>query len=130
MRPGFEHSYASLSPRFYERVLPTPVKDPQLVIFNRSLADELGLKPDVEREAATVFSGNQLPEDSNPIAMAYAGHQFGSFVPQLGDGRAILLGEIRDRVGVVRDVQLKGAGLTRFSRDGDGRAALGPMLRE
>src|SRR3977135_2856628 len=86
MRLGFEHSYASLSPRLYEGVRPTPVKDPQLVIFNRSLANELGLKPDVEREAATLFSGNRLPDDSNPIAMAYAGHQFGSFVPQLGDG--------------------------------------------
>lgn len=130
MRLGFEHSYASLSPRLYERVRPTPVTDPQLVIFNRALAEELGLKPDVEREAATLFSGNQLPEDSNPIALAYAGHQFGSFVPQLGDGRAILLGELRGHIGVLRDVQLKGAGLTRFSRDGDGRAALGPMLRE
>lgn len=130
MRLGFEHSYASLSPRLYERVRPTPVKDPQLVIFNRSLADELALKPDVEREAATLFSGNRLPDDSDPIAMAYAGHQFGSFVPQLGDGRAILLGELRGHTGVLRDVQLKGAGLTRFSRNGDGRAALGPMLRE
>jgi uncharacterized protein YdiU (UPF0061 family) len=130
MQLGFHHSYASVSARFYERVLPTPVKDPQLVIFNRPLADELGLPPDAEREAAMLFSGNRLPDDANPIAMAYAGHQFGNFVPQLGDGRAILLGELRTRVGVLRDVQLKGAGLTRFSRDGDGRAALGPMLRE
>ena len=130
MRLGFEHSYASLSPRLYERIRPTSVKDPQLVIFNRSLADELALKPDVEHEAATLFSGNRLPDDANPIAMAYAGHQFGSFVPQLGDGRAILLGELRGHTEVLRDVQLKGAGLTRFSRNGDGRAALGPMLRE
>jgi uncharacterized protein YdiU (UPF0061 family) len=130
MRLGFEHSYAALSPRFYERVLPMPVKNPQLIVFNRSLADELGLKPEVEHEAASAFSGNKLPEDANPIAMAYAGHQFGGFVPQLGDGRAILLGEIRGRAGVLSDVQLKGAGLTRFSRAGDGRAALGPMLRE
>jgi uncharacterized protein YdiU (UPF0061 family) len=130
MQLGFEHSYAALSPRFYERVLPTPVDNPQLLIFNERLAEELGLKPDIGREAATLFSGNQLPDDSNPIAMAYAGHQFGYFVPQLGDGRAILLGELRGRNGVLRDVQLKGAGLTRFSRNGDGRAALGPMLRE
>ncbi|MGH8177858.1 MAG: protein adenylyltransferase SelO [Steroidobacter sp.] len=131
MRLGFEHSYSALSPRFYMRVLPTPVKNPQLVIFNRRLAEELGLKPDVvEREAATLFSANQLPDDSNPIAMAYAGHQFGGFVPQLGDGRAILLGELKARDGVLRDIQLKGAGLTPFSRNGDGRAALGPMLRE
>src|SRR5215211_8228688 len=130
MRLGFEHSYAALSLRFYQPVLPTPVRDPQLVIFNRRLADELGLPPEVEREAATAFSGNRLPEDSNPVAMAYAGHQFGGFVPQLGDGRAILLGEVVDRSGVRRDIQLKGAGPTPFSRRGDGRAALGPVLRE
>src|SRR6187549_2443018 len=77
-----------------------------------------------------MLSGNRLPEDSTPIAMAYAGHQFGGFVPQLGDGRAILLGELRGRDGVLRDIQLKGSGLTPFSRSADGRAALGPMLRE
>jgi serine/tyrosine/threonine adenylyltransferase len=131
MRLGFEHSYATLSPRFYRRVDPTPVVDPQLVIFNRDFAAELGLEPAVvEPEAANLFSGNHLPEDSTPIAMAYAGHQFGSFVPQLGDGRAILLGELKAVDGAERDVQLKGAGLTPFSRNGDGRAALGPMLRE
>jgi uncharacterized protein YdiU (UPF0061 family) len=133
MRLGFEHSYATLPPRFYERVQPAPVTHPQLVVFNRGLAGELGFEPDVdtiEREAAALFSGNQLPDDANPIAMAYAGHQFGGFVPRLGDGRAILLGEIKDRDGVLRDVQLKGAGLTPFSRGGDGRAAIGPMLRE
>jgi serine/tyrosine/threonine adenylyltransferase len=130
MRLGFEHSYAALSPRFYERVQPTPVANPQLLIFNQRLAQELQLPPEAEREAATLFSGNKLPEDSSPIAMAYAGHQFGSFVPQLGDGRAILLGELRGRDGELRDVQLKGAGLTRFSRNGDGRAAVAPMLRE
>jgi uncharacterized protein YdiU (UPF0061 family) len=131
MRWGFEHTYATLPPRFYARVEPTPVPDPKLVVFNRGLAAELGLDPDtVERDAARVFSGNQLAEDSTPIAMAYAGHQFGAFVPRLGDGRAILLGELRARDGTLRDVQLKGSGLTPFSRDGDGRAALGPMLRE
>jgi uncharacterized protein YdiU (UPF0061 family) len=127
VRLGFQHSYAALSPRFYERVAPTPVSNPKLVIFNRLLAEDLRLPPEAEHETAAVFSGNQLPEDSNPIAMAYAGHQFGSFVPQLGDGRAILLGEIKGRDGIVRDVQLKGAGLTRFSRNGDGRGALAPM---
>jgi uncharacterized protein YdiU (UPF0061 family) len=112
-------------------VQPTAVADPRLVMFNRRLAEKLGLDADtVERDAAALFSGNRLPEDSIPVAMAYAGHQFGGFVPQLGDGRAILLGEIRDRNGVLRDIQLKGSGLTPFSRDGDGRAALGPMLRE
>jgi protein adenylyltransferase len=131
MRLGFEHSYASLSPRFFVRIRPTAVTNPQLVIFNRRLAEELGWNPDlVEGAAAALLSGNQLPDDANPIAMAYAGHQFGSFVPQLGDGRAILLGELEGRDGVLRDVQLKGAGETPFSRNGDGRAALGPMLRE
>jgi protein adenylyltransferase len=131
MRLGFEHSYAALPSRFFERVAPAVVADPRLVIFNRPLAVELGLEAEVvEREAAFLFSGNRLPEDADPIAMAYAGHQFGGFVPRLGDGRAILLGEIRGRDGVLRDIQLKGAGLTPFSRNGDGRAALGPMLRE
>jgi serine/tyrosine/threonine adenylyltransferase len=131
MRFGFEHSYAALPPHFFSAVEPTVVADPRLVIFNGPLATELGLDADaVEREAATLFSGNRLPEDAKPLAMAYAGHQFGSFVPRLGDGRAILLGELRDRSGVLRDVQLKGAGLTPFSRTADGRAALGPMLRE
>src|SRR5258705_6412051 len=77
-----------------------------------------------------MLSGNQLPDDSNPIAMAYAGHQFGNFVPQLGDGRALLLGEVIDVAGIRRDIQLKGSGPTPFSRRGDGRAALGPVLRE
>lgn len=131
MKLGFEHTYATLPARFYARVEPAKVTDPQVVIFNRALAGELRLDPDMDtRQAAALFSGNELAEDSTPIAMAYAGHQFGSFVPQLGDGRAILLGEIRDREGVLRDVQLKGSGRTPFSRGGDGRAAIGPMLRE
>ena len=131
MRLGFEHGYSALSPRFFVRIVPTAVTNPQLVIFNRRLAEELGLDSSlVEGAAAVLFSGNQLPDDAKPIAMAYAGHQFGSFVPQLGDGRAILLGELKGRDGVLRDVQLKGAGATPFSRNGDGRAALAPMLRE
>ena len=131
MQLGLTHSYAALPPHFYRRVSPTSVGNPQLVVFNRALAEELGLNPDVvETNAAALFSGNQLPQDADPIAMAYAGHQFGGFVPQLGDGRAILLGERKDRNGVLRDIQLKGAGLTPFARNGDGRAALGPMLRE
>ena len=131
MRLGFQHSYAALPPRFYARVAPTVVLDPKLVVFNAGLARDLGLQPEaLEPEAAAMFSGNSLPEDAEPIAMAYAGHQFGGFVPALGDGRAILLGELRGRDGTLRDVQLKGAGLTPFSRNGDGRAALGPMLRE
>ncbi|HYC10236.1 MAG TPA: protein adenylyltransferase SelO family protein, partial [Steroidobacteraceae bacterium] len=92
MRLGFQHTYATLPGRFYARVDPTPVADPQLVVLNTPLAEDLGLRPDlIEPAAAAVLSGNQLPEDARPLAMAYAGHQFGVFVPQLGDGRAILL---------------------------------------
>jgi uncharacterized protein YdiU (UPF0061 family) len=130
MRLGLQHTYLALPSRFYARVRPTAVANPQRVIFNEPLAMELGLDPGVNDVAAAMFSGNQLPDDAEPIAMAYAGHQFGSFVPQLGDGRAILIGEIVARDGMLRDIQLKGAGLTPFSRGGDGRAALGPMLRE
>lgn len=131
MRLEFEHSYFALPARFYARVHPAVAPDPRAVVFNRALAEELGLDvAAVESDAAAIFSGNQLPDDATPIAMAYAGHQFGGFVPRLGDGRAILLGEIRGRDGILRDIQLKGAGQTVFSRNGDGRAALGPMLRE
>ena len=131
MRFGFQHTYAALPERFYLQVQPTRVADPQLVAFNGDLAAELSLDAAAIRpQAAAIFSGNALPEDARPIAMAYAGHQFGAFVPRLGDGRAILLGELRDRAGILRDVQLKGSGLTPFSRSADGRAALGPMLRE
>ncbi len=91
MRFGFQHSYSALPSRFYARVDPTPVADPQLVVFNTQLTKDLGLEPNVlEPEAAAILSGNQLPEDANPIAMAYAGHQFGAFVPSLGDGRDLL----------------------------------------
>src|SRR5688572_18040166 len=108
MRAGFEHSYSALPARFFARVDPTPVREPRLVVFNRGLAEELGLDADLlERDGASLLSGNRAAEDSVPIAMAYAGDQFGSFVPQLGDGRAILLGELKGR-----DIQLKGAGLT------------------
>jgi serine/tyrosine/threonine adenylyltransferase len=131
MRFGFLHTYGALPEQFYSRVSPTRVSNPALVVFNTPLANELGLDTDaVEREAADILSGNHLPEDASPIAMAYAGHQFGGFVPQLGDGRAILLGELKGRDGQLRDIQLKGAGATRFSRNGDGRAVIGPMLRE
>ena len=131
MRFGFLHTYGALPERFYSRVNPTLVPNPALVVFNTPLANELGLDAAaVERDAADILSGNHLPEDASPIAMAYAGHQFGGFVPQLGDGRAILLGELKGRDGQLRDIQLKGAGATRFSRNGDGRAVIGPMLRE
>jgi serine/tyrosine/threonine adenylyltransferase len=128
----FSNSYARLPERFFARLPPTPVAKPHLIKFNESLASELGvdvrvLEPD---ELAAIFAGNVLPLGAEPIAMAYAAHQFGNFVPQLGDGRAVLLGEVVDRNGERRDIQLKGAGRTPFSRRGDGRAALGPVLRE
>ncbi|MQB43765.1 protein adenylyltransferase SelO [Rhizobium sp. ICMP 5592] len=127
----FDNSYARLPPQFFAEQAPTPVAVPRLIKFNAALASELGLDAKVlERDGAAIFSGNALLPGSQPLAMAYAGHQFGGFVPQLGDGRAILLGEVIDRNGRRRDIQLKGAGPTPFSRRGDGRAALGPVLRE
>jgi len=128
----FSNSYARLPQHFFARVDPTPAPRPCLIKFNDALALELGfnaqgLEPG---ELAAVFAGNVTLPGAEPIAMAYAGHQFGNFVPQLGDGRAILLGEVLDRNGKRRDVQIKGAGRTPFSRRGDGRAALGPVLRE
>ena len=131
-RIAFDNSYARLPARFYARVFPAAASAPRLVKLNGQLARELGLDPDdlASTEGAEIFSGKRVPEGADPIAAAYAGHQFGSFVPQLGDGRAILLGEVVDRDGMRRDIQLKGAGRTPFSRGGDGRAALGPVLRE
>jgi uncharacterized protein YdiU (UPF0061 family) len=127
-----ENTYAELPDDFYARVLPTPVRRPTLIRFNNALARELGLDAaGLASEAGVqVLAGNRVPDGLDPIAMAYAGHQFGHFVPSLGDGRAVLLGEVRDRHGVRRDIQLKGAGRTPFSRNGDGRAVLGPVLRE
>jgi serine/tyrosine/threonine adenylyltransferase len=128
----FENTYAALPANFFARVAPTPVTSPRLIKLNRPLAVHLGLDPDRldSPEGAEILAGKRIPEGADPIAMAYAGHQFGHFVPQLGDGRAILLGEVIDRDRVRRDIQLKGSGPTPFSRRGDGRAALGPVLRE
>jgi len=128
----FDNSYARLSDAFFQYAEPTPVRTPNLIRFNEPLAEELGLDTTDtdEAELAVLFSGNQLPEGAEPIALAYAGHQFGNFVPQLGDGRAILLGEVIDGHHKRRDIQLKGAGRTPFSRGGDGRAPLGPVVRE
>ncbi|ASY62070.1 Selenoprotein O and cysteine-containing [Sinorhizobium sojae CCBAU 05684] len=127
----FDNSYARLPAQFYARVEPTPVAEPWLIKLNRPLAQELRLDVEtLERDGAAIFSGNRVPPGAEPLAMAYAGHQFGTFVPQLGDGRAILIGEVIDRNGKRRDIQLKGSGQTPFSRRGDGRAALGPVLRE
>ncbi len=128
----FDNSYAQLPDRFHAAVYPEPVDAPVLLQFNESLAKELGMDVDVSDPGrlAAVFAGNVVPAGAMPLAMAYAGHQFGNFVPQLGDGRAILLGEVVDSAGIRRDIQLKGAGPTPYSRRGDGRAALGPVLRE
>ncbi len=127
----FDNSYARLPQAFFARQTPSHAAEPWLIKLNEPLAEELGLDVEaLKRDGADIFSGNLLPDGADPLAMAYAGHQFGSFVPQLGDGRAILLGEVIDRTGNRRDIQLKGAGATPFSRRGDGRAALGPVLRE
>ena len=122
------NSYIGLPEEFYQVVNPTPVKNPKALIFNEDLADSLGIKLGNE-EVLSFFSGNDLPKDSVPIALNYAGHQFGNFVQQLGDGRAVLLGEINAKDGTY-DLQLKGSGKTMFSRQGDGRSALGPVIRE
>ena len=132
MQIPFDNLYARLPERFYARVSPARFPAPGLIRLNRELACSLGLDPDwlQSPEGLEILSGQRVAEGSEPIALAYAGHQFGNFVPQLGDGRAILLGEVVAPDGKRRDIQLKGAGRTPFSRGGDGRAALGPVLRE
>lgn len=128
----FDNTYVRLPARFFERRTPLTPSSPELIRLNRPLLAELGLPADAKwsNEPASVFSGQALPAGAEPLAQAYAGHQFGQFVPQLGDGRALLLGEVVDRSGVRRDIQLKGSGRTVFSRGGDGLAPLGPVLRE
>ena len=126
----FDNSYAQLPADFYARQAPAPVSAPALILVNRPLASELGIALGTDAELAQIFGGNALPQGAEPIAQAYAGHQFGGFSPQLGDGRAVLLGEVVDQHGQRRDLQLKGSGQTPFSRGGDGRAWLGPVLRE
>ena len=129
---AFDNSYARELDGFYVNWQAAQVAEPRLVKFNHALAEELGLDGaglDCD-EGAKIFAGNEVPAGALPLAQAYAGHQFGGFVPQLGDGRALLLGEVIDRYGRRRDIQLKGSGPTPFSRRGDGRAALGPVLRE
>jgi serine/tyrosine/threonine adenylyltransferase len=131
-RFAFDNTYSRELEGFYVPWKAAQVARPSLVKFNRALAEELGLDADAldSDEGAKIFAGNEPPEGAVPLAQAYAGHQFGGFVPQLGDGRALLLGEVIDRNGRRRDIQLKGSGRTPFSRSGDGRAALGPVLRE
>jgi uncharacterized protein YdiU (UPF0061 family) len=129
---AFDNSYLRDLEGFYVPWKAAQVRQPKLVKLNRQLAEELGLDPDAldSPEGAQIFAGNDTPEGAAPLAQAYAGHQFGGFASQLGDGRALLLGEVIDRYGRRRDIQLKGSGRTPFSRAGDGKAALGPVLRE
>jgi len=132
LRLPFDNLYARLPERFYARLPPTPVAAPSLIKLNTALAAQLGLDAEAlaSPQGVAVLAGNSIAPGSEPISLAYAGHQFGNFVPQLGDGRAVLLGEIVGPDGIRRDIQLKGSGPTPFSRRGDGRAALGPVLRE
>ncbi len=128
---SFEHRYATLPEPLWVATSATPVAQPELIAFNAPLAHELGAKEIADPATlAQWFSGNQPIPNGQPGALGYAGHQFGNFVPQLGDGRALLLGEVIDQNGMRRDVQLKGSGRTPFSRGGDGRSPLGPVLRE
>ena len=129
---AFDNSYAALPDTFHSAQAPTPVEAPALVAVNDTLAGSLGLDPDWLRsdEGVAMLAGNQIPPGATPIATVYAGHQFGGFNPQLGDGRAVLLGEVLDAQGNRFDLQLKGAGRTPYSRGGDGRSPLGPVLRE
>ena len=129
----FSNTYMDLGERFYVKSQPTPVLEPQLLLWNSKLAEQLQISDGLQKDPealAQVFSGNRILPGSDPIAMAYAGHQFGSFNPQLGDGRAHLLGEVIGQDGKSWDLQLKGAGRTSFSRGGDGRCAIGPAVRE
>ena len=126
----FDNSYARDLDGFFVPWKAAEASAPKMLQFNRALAEELGLNADALEQAADLFAGNETPDGARPIAQAYAGHQFGGFSPQLGDGRALLLGEVIDKAGRRRDIQLKGSGKTPFSRGGDGKAAIGPVLRE
>ena len=129
---NFDNTYARLPEAFYSRVLPTAIPQPYLVSFNADAASLIDLNPAAASSPSCLqyFSGASVPPGADPLAMLYAGHQFGHFVPQLGDGRAILLGEVRNAAGENWDLQLKGSGLTPYSRDGDGRAVLRSTIRE
>ncbi|WP_372609822.1 protein adenylyltransferase SelO [Aquicoccus sp.] len=126
----FSNSYGKLPPRFFTRQAATPVAAPELIAFNDALAARFGIARGPDDVLARIFSGNEAPDGADPLAQVYAGHQFGGFSPQLGDGRALLLGEVEAPDGTRFDIQLKGAGRTPYSRGGDGRAWLGPVLRE
>lgn len=128
----FDNTYAQLPSSFFSRGEPASVPSPEWVRINSELATELGIDPEwlSSDQGLEILSGNQVAEGSDPVSQAYAGHQFGGWVPQLGDGRAILLGEVVDQAGIRRDIQLKGSGRTPYSRGGDGKSPLGPVLRE
>lgn len=132
MSISFDNTYAKLPERFYANQVPAQVPEPELILVNRALASQLSIDADYleSPEGISVLAGNSVPEGAQPISQAYAGHQFGGFVPQLGDGRAILLGEVMGTNGKRYDLQLKGSGRTPFSRSGDGKSALGPVIRE
>jgi uncharacterized protein YdiU (UPF0061 family) len=129
---NFDNTFARLPDTFHSRLYPTPLPDPYLVSFNANAARLIDLDREEAMRAdfAMYFIGNRLLPGAEPLSMLYAGHQFGQFVPQLGDGRAVLLGEVRNRAGELWDVQLKGAGITPYSRQGDGRAVLRSSIRE
>ena len=127
---NIQNTYARLPNDFHRSTKPTPVSRPKTLSINYELAKELSIDTTDEAKLLEYFSGNTVHKDATAIAMAYAGHQFGNFVPQLGDGRAILIGEIYDKSGKLNDIQLKGSGITAFSRQGDGRSAIGPVIRE
>lgn len=126
----FDNSFAALPEGFFTTQNPTPVKAPTLIAFNHDLAQILGIQSDDRDDLAQTFAGNTVPIGASPLAQLYSGHQFGNYNPQLGDGRAVLLGEVIGTDGIRRDIQLKGSGPTPYSRSGDGRAWLGPVLRE
>ena len=128
----FDNTYVRLPEKFYARVAPARVPKPELIKWNAELAEQLGAQAESppDTDLAEIFTGQKLLPGSEPIALVYAGHQFGHFVPRLGDGRALLMGEVVDPSGRRRDIQLKGSGRTPFSRNGDGKAPLGPVLRE
>ena len=126
----FDNSFARLPEVFYSRLAPTPVRNPRLIAYNEALGTVLGIADAEDTVRARVFAGVDVPPGASPLAQLYAGHQFGNYNPQLGDGRAILLGEVIGTDGIRRDIQLKGSGPTPYSRMGDGRAWLGPVLRE
>ena len=127
---NLKKTYSELPKEFHRSINPTPVSKPKFLSLNRELANELSIDTADEKKLLQYFSGNSVPGNSSTLAMAYAGHQFGNFVPQLGDGRAILLGELYDKERKLNDIQLKGSGVTAFSRQGDGRSAIGPVIRE